>query len=111
MIVLFSQLVGPFQGLSWVVATFVSAFGLIIGLSAPSNSIFLSPTYILIVTLPLISFYASGMYALHIQKKLNPHNLVLLPLLPYNSSCITTATVVRVTRGVLANTDAVVRTS
>jgi len=109
-IVLFSQLVGPFQGLSWVVATFVSAFGLIIGLSAPSNSIFSSPTYIMIVTLPLVSFYASGIYALHIQKKLNPHNLVLLPLLSYTSSCMTTAIMVGFLSGVRGKTGTFFRT-
>jgi len=109
-IVLFSQLVGPFQGLSWVVVTFVSAFGLIIGLSAPSNSIFSSPTYITIVTLPLVSFYASGIYALRIQKKLSPHNLVLLPLLSYTSSCMTTAIMVGFLSGVRGKTGTFFRT-
>jgi len=90
-IVLFSTLVGPFQGLSWIVVTFVSALGLILGLSAPSNSIFSSPIYVILVTLPLVSFFASGIYALRIQKILSLRNLVLLPLLSYTSSCMTTA--------------------
>src|SRR5947199_7681115 len=76
-IVLFSTLVGPFQGLSWIVVTFVSALGLIFGLSAPSNSIFSRPVYIIIVTLSVLSFYASGVYALHMQKIVSPHNHVL----------------------------------
>src|SRR5207253_11255518 len=67
-IVLFSTLVGPFQGLSWVVVTFVSALGLILGLSAPSNSIFSSPIYVILVTLPLVSSFASAIYSLRIQK-------------------------------------------
>jgi cellulose synthase/poly-beta-1,6-N-acetylglucosamine synthase-like glycosyltransferase len=90
-VVLFSTLVGPFQGLSWIVVTFVSALGLILGLSAPSNSIFSNPIYVLLVTLPLVTFFVSGIYALHIQKILSLRNLILLPLLSYTSSCMTTA--------------------
>src|SRR5260370_8378343 len=109
-IVLFSQLVGPVQGLTWVVVTFVSAFGLILGISAPSNSIFSSPIYIIIVTLPLVSFYASGIYALDIQKKLSLHNLILLPLLSYTSSCMTTAIMVGFLSGVRGKTGTFFRT-
>src|SRR5207248_10166920 len=61
-IVLFSTLVGPFQGLSWIVVTFVSALGLIFGLSALSNSRFSNPSYILVVTLHVVSFFGSGSY-------------------------------------------------
>ena len=109
-IVLFSQLVGPVQGLTWVVVTFVSALGLILGISAPSNSIFSSPIYIIIVTLPLVSFYASGIYALDIQKKLSLHNLILLPLLSYTSSCMTTAIMVGFLSGVRGKTGTFFRT-
>jgi len=109
-IVLFSTLVGPFQGLSWVVVTFVSALGLIFGLSAPSNSIFSSPVYIIIVTLPVLSFFASGVYALHIQKIMSPHNLVLLPLLSYTSSCMTTAIMIGFLNGIRGKTGFFFRT-
>ena len=109
-VVLFSTLVGPFQGLSWIVVTFVSALGLIFGLSAPSNSIFSSPTYIIIVTVPVVSFFASGIYALHVQKIMNPHNLVLLPLLSYTSSCMTTAIMIGFLNGVRGKTGFFFRT-
>ena len=84
-------LLGPFSGLSWIVVTFVSALGLILGLSAPANSIFSSPAYIAIVTLPLISFFVSGAYALRVQKIMIARNVLLLPLLSYTSSCMMTA--------------------
>src|SRR5437773_142813 len=108
--VLISTLVGPFQGLSWVVVTFVSALGLIFGLSAPSNSIFSSPIYIIIVTVPLVSFFASGIYALYIQKIMSPHNLALLPLLSYTSSCMTTAIMIGFLNGIRGKTGLFFRT-
>src|SRR5216117_956687 len=109
-IVLFSTLVGPFQGLSWVVVTFVSALGLIFGLSAPSNSIFSSPVYIIIVTLPVLSFFASGVYGLHIQKIMSPHNLVLLPLLSCTTSCMITAITIGFLNGIRGKTGFFFRT-
>lgn len=109
-IVLFSTLVGPFQGLSWVVVTFVSALGLIFGLSAPANSIFSSPIYITIVTIPVVTFFASGVYALHLQNVLRPRNLVLLPLLSYTSSCMTTAIMIGFLNGMRGRTGYFFRT-
>jgi cellulose synthase/poly-beta-1,6-N-acetylglucosamine synthase-like glycosyltransferase len=109
-IVLFSTLVGPVQGLTWVVVTFVSALGLIFGLSAPSNSIFSSTFYIVVVTLPVAFFFASGVYALHIQKIMNLHNLALLPLLSYTSSCMTTAIMIGFLNGMRGKTGFFFRT-
>jgi cellulose synthase/poly-beta-1,6-N-acetylglucosamine synthase-like glycosyltransferase len=109
-IVLFSTLVGPFQGLSWIVVTFVSAFGLIFGLTAPSNSIFSSSIYIIAVTLPIVTFFGSGIYALHIQKIMTPRNLVLLPLLSYTSSCMTTAIMIGFLNGMRGRTGFFFRT-
>jgi cellulose synthase/poly-beta-1,6-N-acetylglucosamine synthase-like glycosyltransferase len=84
-------LLGPFSSLSWIVVTFVSAFGLLLGLTAPTNSIFTSPIYIIMVTLPLVFFFISGGYALYVQKIMTPRNLVLIPLISYTSSCMMTA--------------------
>ena len=109
-IALISNLVGPFQGLSWVVVTFVSALGLILGLSAPSNSIFSSPIYIAIVTLPVISFFVSGAYALRIQRIMTIRNLALLPLLSYTSSCMTTAIMIGFLNGLRGKTGFFFRT-
>lgn len=109
-IILMSMLLGPFQGLSWIVVTFVSALGLILGLSAPSNSIFSSPIYIAIVTIPLITFFISGAYALRIQKIMTPRNLVLLPLLSYTGSCMTTAIMIGFLNGMRGKTGFFFRT-
>src|SRR5213592_3312375 len=109
-IVLFSTLVGPFQALSWIVVTFVSALGLVFGLTAPSNSIFSSPIYIIIVTLPVVSFFASGIYALHIQKIMSRSNLLLLPLLSYTTSCMTIAIMIGFLNGIRGKTGFFFRT-
>jgi cellulose synthase/poly-beta-1,6-N-acetylglucosamine synthase-like glycosyltransferase len=93
-------LLGPFSALSWIVVTFVSAIGLIFGLTAPANSIFTSPVYVTIVTLPLVAFFISGAYALHVQKIMTGKNLLLLPLLSYTSSCMTTAICIGFVQGI-----------
>jgi cellulose synthase/poly-beta-1,6-N-acetylglucosamine synthase-like glycosyltransferase len=84
-------LLGPFSGISWIVVTFVSALALILGFTAPANSIFSNQIYIFVVTLPVIFFFISGGYALYVQRIMTPRNLVLLPLLSYTSSCMITA--------------------
>ena len=109
-LVLFSTLVGPFQGLSWIVVTFVSALGLILGLSAPSNSIFSNPMYVFLVSLPLVTFFGSGVYALRIQRILSLRNLILLPLLSYTSSCMTTAIMIGFLNGMRGKTGFFFRT-
>jgi hypothetical protein len=82
------------------VVTFVSAFGLVLGFSAPANSIFSSPVYVIIVTLPLVSFFLSGAFALHVQKIMTAKNLLLLPLISYTSSCMTTAICIGFLQGI-----------
>ncbi len=93
-------LLGPFSALSWIVVTFVSAIGLILGFSAPANSIFASRFYVGIVTLPLLTFFLSGAYALYVQKIMTAKNLLLLPLLSYTSLCMTTAICIGFLQGV-----------
>lgn len=93
-------LLGPFSGISWIVVTFVSAIALVLGFTAPANSIFSSPIYIAIITLPLIFFFASGGYALYVQRIMTPRNLALLPLLSYTSSCMITATSIGFLNGI-----------
>lgn len=109
-VILFSTLVGPFQGICWLIVTFLSALALILGLTAPANSIFSNPLYIGIVTVPVIAFYVSGIYALHIQKMITPHNLVVLPLLSYTSSCMTTAIIIGFLNGMRGKTGYFFRT-
>jgi cellulose synthase/poly-beta-1,6-N-acetylglucosamine synthase-like glycosyltransferase len=99
-IVLLVFLLGPFSALSWIVVTFVSAIGLILGFSAPANSIFSSPIYVAIVSLPLVAFFLSGAYALYVQRIMTPKNLLLLPLLSYTSLCMTTAICIGFLQGI-----------
>ncbi|HEV2119203.1 MAG TPA: glycosyltransferase family 2 protein [Candidatus Bathyarchaeia archaeon] len=103
-------LLGPFSALSWIVVTFVSAIGLVLGFSAPANSIFTSPAYVAIVTLPLAAFFLSGAYALHVQKIMTPKNLLLLPLLSYASSSMTTAICIGFLQGIRGRTGFFFRT-
>jgi cellulose synthase/poly-beta-1,6-N-acetylglucosamine synthase-like glycosyltransferase len=109
-IVLLSTLLGPFQGLSWIIVTFVAALGLILGLSAPSDSIFSSPIYLIIVTVPVVGTYASCIFALHIQKMMNLRNLALVPMLSYTSSCMTTAITIGFVNGIRGKTGLFFRT-
>ena len=99
-LVLLLFLLGPFSGLSWIVVTLVSAFGLILGFSAPANSIFSSPLYAAIVTLPLFFFFISGAYALHVQRLMTFRNLALLPLLSYTTTCMVTAIAIGFLNGI-----------
>src|SRR5438309_8191873 len=45
----------------------------------------------MIVTLPQVSFFLSGDYALNVQKIMTAKKLLLLPLISYTSLCMTTA--------------------
>ena len=103
-------LLGPFSGISWIVVTFVSAFPLILGFTAPGNSRFSSPIYIAIVSLPVIFFFASGGYALYVERIMAPGNLVLLPLLSYTSSCMVTAISIGFLNGIRGKTSFFFRT-
>ena len=93
-------LLGPFSALSWIVVTFVSAIGLIFSFTAPGNSIFTSPVYVTIVTLPLVAFFLSGAYSLYVQRIMTAKNLLLLPLLSYTSLCMTTAICIGFLQGI-----------
>ncbi len=85
------SLLGPFSAMSWIVVTFVSAFALALGITTPGNSIFSNPIYLTIVTVPAISFFVSGGYALHVQKIMTFRNLALLPVISYTSSGLMTS--------------------
>lgn len=88
---LLSTLLGPFSAFSWIVVTFVSAVALVFGLTAPSNSIFSNPFYVVIVTLPIITLFVSGAYALWVQRIMTTGRLLLIPLMSYTSSGLMTA--------------------
>ncbi len=73
----------PVASLSWIVVTFLSGISLTLGLSEPANSIFSNPVYTFVLSLPIISYFASAAYALHVQKIITIRNLLLLPLISY----------------------------
>jgi cellulose synthase/poly-beta-1,6-N-acetylglucosamine synthase-like glycosyltransferase len=83
---LLMTLLAPFSALSWIMVTFVSAIALVLGFTAPSNSIFSNPFYVILVTLPVVSFFVSGAYALWVQRIMTTSRLLLLPLISYTSS-------------------------
>jgi cellulose synthase/poly-beta-1,6-N-acetylglucosamine synthase-like glycosyltransferase len=80
---LFLIFTSPVASLSWIVVTFLSGFGLILGLTEPANSIFSNPIYTFALSLPIVSYFASAVYALHVQKIMTARNLLLLPLISY----------------------------
>lgn len=109
-IALLLMLLGPFSSLSWVVVTFLSAFSLIFGLSSPANSVFSNPFYIVLVSLPIVSYFASAAYSLYIQRIMTTRNLLLLPLLSYTGYCMLTASSIGFLNGIRGRTGFFFRT-
>ncbi len=109
-IALLLMLTGPFSGLSWIVVTFVSAFAIVFGASAPSSSIFSNPIYVIVVSLPIASYFLAAAYALRMQGILTPGNLLLLPLLSYTGYCMLTAASVGFVNGIVGRTGFFFRT-
>ncbi len=109
-IALLLMLIGPFSGLSWIVVTFLSALALLLGLSAPADSIFSNPLYVILVSLPIASYFVAAAYSLHIQKIMTKGNLLLLPLLSYTGYGMLTATSVGFVNGIIGKTGYFFRT-
>ncbi len=104
------MLTGPFSGLSWIVVTFLSATALLLGLNAPSNSLFVNPLYIVLVSLPIFSYFAAAAYSLHIQNIMTLRNLLLLPVLSYTGYSMLTATSIGFASGIVGRTGIFFRT-
>jgi cellulose synthase/poly-beta-1,6-N-acetylglucosamine synthase-like glycosyltransferase len=79
------MLMAPFSSLSWIIVTFLSTFTVVFNLIPPVYSIFSSPIYIAIVTIPFAISMASGAWALRVQGLMTAKNLMLIPLLGYAS--------------------------
>lgn len=90
----------PFSNLSWIITNFLSAMALVLGWSAPGNSIFSSYIYITIITVPLGVFYLSGIYAFLVQKILTLRNLIIIPLLSYTTACMVTRSAIGFVEGI-----------
>ncbi len=109
-IALLLMLTGPFSGLSWIVVTFLSAFALLLGLSAPTDSLFSNPLYIILVSAPIASYFGAAAYSLYVQGIMNRGNLLLLPLLSYTGYGMLTATSIGFVNGIMGKTGFFFRT-
>lgn len=103
-------LLGPFASLSWIVVSFVSALAVVFSISSASGSIFSNPWYIILVSLPISSFFISAAYSLWIQKIMTSRNLLLIPLLSYTGYCMLTASSVGFLNGLRGKTGFFFRT-
>ncbi|HZY47118.1 MAG TPA: glycosyltransferase family 2 protein [Candidatus Bathyarchaeia archaeon] len=103
-------LLGPFSALSWIVVTFISALALLLGVTAPSGSIFSNPVYVGLVTIPVAVFFISGAYALWVQKLLTVGRLLLVPLISYTGSGLLTALSVGFLSGITGSSGTFFRT-
>ncbi len=90
-IALLLSLLAPFASLSWIVVSFVSALAVVFEVSPASGSIFSNPWYILLVSVPISTYFISAAYSLRIQKIMTGRNLLLIPLLSYTGYCMLTA--------------------
>jgi hypothetical protein len=79
------MLMAPFSSLSWIVVTFLSTFTVVFSLIPPAYSIFSSPVYVAIVTIPFVISLISGAWALKVQGLMTARNVALIPMLGYAS--------------------------
>ncbi len=99
--ILFLIFFAPFSNVSWIVTTFISALAVIFHIEGPSSSIFSSPIYVGILTVPTAVFYLSGLYALKVQNIMTLRNVVMIPLLSYTAACMITRAAIGFTNGIM----------
>ncbi len=87
---IFLMLMSPFTSLSWIIVTFLSAFGIAFNLVPPANSIFNNPFYVAIIAVPFAISLLSGLWALWLQDLLTASNAILIPMLSYATGCMMT---------------------
>jgi cellulose synthase/poly-beta-1,6-N-acetylglucosamine synthase-like glycosyltransferase len=92
-------LLSPFAGLTWLVVSLLSAVAIVTGIIDPGASAFGNPIYIALVSVPVVVFYISGVYALRIRHMLSARNFVLLPVLSYMVSAMFTISAISFVRG------------
>ena len=85
---LFLTFISPFTNVSWIITSFLSGFSLVFGWQAPGTSVFSSPVYVAVVTVPTVIFYLSAYYSLKVQNIVTPRNLLMIPILTYASACM-----------------------
>ena len=84
-------LLTPFASLSWIVVSFSAALAVILGVNPASQSIFSMYWYIILVSVPISSFFISAVFSLWVQRIATVRNLLLIPLLSYTGYCMLTA--------------------
>jgi cellulose synthase/poly-beta-1,6-N-acetylglucosamine synthase-like glycosyltransferase len=94
-------LLSPFAGLTWIVVSLLSAVAIVAGIIDPGASAFGNPFYIALVSVPVVVFYISGVYALHIRRMLSARNLILLPVLSYMVSAMFTISAISFVKGLV----------
>jgi len=99
-IALFLTFFSPFTNVSWIITSFISGFSLVFAWQTSSNSVFSSPLYIIVVTVPTVVFYLSAFYALKVQDIVTPRNLLMIPILTYTSACMVILGAISFVRGI-----------
>jgi cellulose synthase/poly-beta-1,6-N-acetylglucosamine synthase-like glycosyltransferase len=82
------MLTPPFVSLSWVLVTFLSAVSIVFNLIPTSSSVFNSPLYVALVSVPVAVSLASGVWALKAQGIATARNAVYIPMLSYAQGCM-----------------------
>ncbi len=103
-------LLGPLSALGWLVTSFTTALSLVLGLNTPANSVFTNPIYIILVSLPVVSYFLAAAYSLRLQKIDTVGNLLLIPLISYPGYSMLTALSVGFLSGILGRTGFFFRT-
>ena len=107
---LLMTLLSPFASLSWLVVTFVSAFGIVLNAVQPQSSLFNSPVYQSLLAVPVAAFYAAGVQSLRRRGKLSARNILLLPQVSYLVSGMFVVSAAGFLRGIAGRSGIFVRT-
>ena len=87
-------LLTPFSSLSWIVVSFSAALAVLLGVNPGSRSIFSMYWYVILVSVPISSYFISAVYSLWVQRIATVKNLLLIPLLSYTGYGMLTASAV-----------------
>jgi cellulose synthase/poly-beta-1,6-N-acetylglucosamine synthase-like glycosyltransferase len=109
-IALLLALLAPVASLSWIVVNFISGLSLATGIGTSNSSIFSSPLYVALVTIPGAAILLGAAFALYVQKLMTPRNLILIPLLSYVGLCMLTTNSIGFLNGLFGRTGFFFRT-
>ena len=103
-------LLTPFASLSWIVVSFSAALAVFLGVNSASQSIFSMYWYVILVSVPISSFFISAVYSLWVQRIATVRNLLLIPLLSYTGYCMLTVSSVGFLNGLRGRSGSFFRT-